>query len=200
MIRVLWSTRSTLIDQRDWTALGRLQVWRSVGIGLLGIAVLSATPAGATSKSAHNAASSQSEAAAIKRVHWTSNVAVSYAKGSWTFASDGLPSSTFVAADYAVPSNPFAVSASGATIHSSTSVLTDQNYDYTLPLVPKYAKKTTTTNQGPIGFLLDGAALYNPYEANHSTVATADNFVTTVNGVSASFLDDCDGHPGPGGQ
>jgi hypothetical protein len=31
-------------------------------------------------------------------------------------------------------------------------------------------------------------------------VATADNFVTTVNGVSASFLDDCDGHPGPGGQ
>jgi YHYH protein len=170
------------------------------GIGLLAVAALSATPAGATTKSTYGDSTSQSEAAAIKRVHWTSNVAVTFANGSWTFKSDGLPSSSFVASNYAVPSNPFAVTATGATIHSSSSVLTDQNYDYTLPLIPKYAKSTTTTNQGPIGFLLDGAALYNPYEANHSTIATADNFVTTQNGVSASFLDDCDGHPGPGGQ
>ena len=198
-MRDSWSTRSTLSDQRDRTALKRLRVWRSVGVGLLGIVVLNATPAGATSKSVGDA-TPQSEVAAIKRVHWTTNVTVKFAKGSWTFTSDGLPSSTFVATNYAVPSNPFAVSATGATIHSSSSVLTDQNYDYTLPLVPKYTKTTTTTNQGPIGFLLDGAALYNPYEANHATVATADNFVTTVNGVSASFLDDCDGHPGPGGQ
>ncbi|MGA2970548.1 MAG: YHYH protein, partial [Acidimicrobiales bacterium] len=52
----------------------------------------------------------------------------------------------------------------------------------------------------PIGFLLDGAALYNPYEANHSTVATSDNFIASANGLTASFLDSCDGHPGPGGQ
>jgi hypothetical protein len=142
----------------------------------------------------------QSEIAAVKRVHWTSNVAVSYGNGSWTFKSDGLPSSNFVATNYAVPSNPFAVTAAGASIHSSSSILQDQNYDYTVPSTPKYSATTTATNQGPIGFLLDGAALYNPYEANHSTVATADNFVATVNGVSASFLDDCDGHPGPGGQ
>jgi hypothetical protein len=142
----------------------------------------------------------QSEVAAVKRVHWTSNVTVSYGKGSWTFASNGLPASNFVATNYAVPSNPFAVSADGASIHSSASILQDQNYDYTLPSTPKYRATTTTTNQGPIGFLLDGAALYNPYEANHATVATADNFVATANGVSASFLDDCDGHPGPGGQ
>jgi hypothetical protein len=170
------------------------------GLGLLAITALNATPAGATTKSIYGDSTSQSEAVAIKRVHWTSNVAVTYANGSWTFKSDGLPSSTFVASNYAVPSNPLAVTATGATIRSSSSVLTDQNYDYTLPLVPKYAKTTTTTNQGPIGFLLDGAALYNPYEANHSTVATADNFVTTRSGVTASFLDDCDGHPGPGGQ
>lgn len=171
-----------------------------VGLGLLAITALSATPAGASTKSSYGDATPQSETAAIKRVHWTSNVALTYAKGSWTFTSNGLPSSTFVASNYAVPDNPFAVTAAGASIHSSSSVLTDQNYDYTLPLIPRYAKTTTTTNQGPIGFLLDGAALYNPYEANHSTVATADNFVTTVDGVSASFLDNCDGHPGPGGQ
>jgi hypothetical protein len=156
--------------------------------------------AGAAPRATYRDATPQSEAAAIKRVHWTSHVAVTVAKGSWTFKSDGLPASSFIATNYAVPANAFAVSATGATIHAAAAILTDQNYDYTLPLTPEYSKATTSTNQGPIGVLLDGAALYNPYEANHATVATADNFVTTVGGVSASFLDDCDGHPGPGGQ
>ncbi len=142
----------------------------------------------------------QSERAAVGQVKWTSNVSVSYATSSWTFTSNGLPSSDFVATEYAVPANPFDVSASGASVIASAQVLRDQNYDYTLPLVPKYSKTVTAANQGPIGFLLDGGALYNPYEANHATVATSDNFVATENGVSASFLDDCDGHPGPGGQ
>ncbi|HEY5267504.1 MAG TPA: YHYH protein [Acidimicrobiales bacterium] len=142
----------------------------------------------------------QSEATAEKEVKWTSNVATSLGKGSWTFTSNGLPASNFVATHYAVPSDPLDVSANGASVVASSSVLKDQNYDYTLPLTPVYSKKVTTTNQGPIGFLLDGGALYNPYEANHATVATSDNFVTTVNGVSASFLDSCDGHPGPGGK
>jgi hypothetical protein len=133
-------------------------------------------------------------------VHWTTNVHVTKGKGSWTFTSSGLPASNFLATDYAVPSNPFDVSATGASVVASASVLKDQNYDYTLPLTPEYSKSVTTTNQGPIGVLLDGAALYNPYEANHQTVATSDNFVATDNGVTASFLDDCDGHPGPGGQ
>jgi hypothetical protein len=48
--------------------------------------------------------------------------------------------------------------------------------------------------------MLDGAVLYNPYEANKETVATHDNFSATVNGFTASFLDSCDGHPGPGGM
>jgi hypothetical protein len=158
------------------------------------------TPPAGAATTTYRDSTPQSEVAAVKRVHWTSNVAVSYGSGSWTFRSNGLPSSNFVATNYAVPSNPLAVSAVGASIHSSASVLQDQNYDYTLPSTPKYTSTTTAANQGPIGFLLDGAALYNPYEANHSTVATADNFVASVNGVSASFLDDCDGHPGPGGQ
>jgi len=136
----------------------------------------------------------------VKAVKWTSNVTDSLGNGSWTFRSDGLPATNLVATNYAVPSNPLNVSAAGAHVVAAKSVLKEQNYVYTLPLTPVYTKTVTATNQGPIGFLLDGAALYNPYEANHSTVATSDNFVTTVNGVSASFLDSCDGHPGPGGQ
>lgn len=142
----------------------------------------------------------QSEVVAERHVKWTSNVSRTIGKGSWTFQSDGIPASNFVATNYAVPSNPFDVSATGANVIASSMVLSNQHYDYTLPLTPVYTKKVTAANQGPIGVLLDGAALYNPYEANHSTVATSDNFIATVNGVSASFLDSCDGHPGPGGQ
>jgi len=158
------------------------------------------TDAGASTRRTYSARTPQNEVAAIKSVKWTSNVAVSFGNGSWTFKSDGLPASNFVATDYAVPSNPLDVNASGASIIASAAVLRDQNYVYKLPRVPVYTSKVTTTNQGPIGFLLDGGALYNPYEANHSTVATSDNFVVNVDGVSASFIDDCDGHPGPGGQ
>ncbi len=182
----------------DRGSVKRRRTWLVGGLGPLLVFSVLTLPAGATTT--YRDSTPQSEVAAVKRVHWTSNVSVSYGDGSWTFKSNGLPSSNFVAANYAVPSNPFAVIAAGASIHSSASILHDQNYDYTLPSTPKYTTTTTTTNQGPIGVLLDGAALYNPYEANHSTVATSDNFVARVNGVSASFLDDCDGHPGPGGQ
>lgn len=169
------------------------------GVAVL-VAVMPASLAGAAAKSSVSRLTSQSEAGALRRVKWTSNVDVSHASGSWTFTSNGIPASNFVATDYAVPSNPFEVSATGASVHAAASILQDQHYDYTLPLTPKYSATVTTTNQGPIGIMLDGAALYNPYEANHATVATADNFVATQNGVTASFLDDCDGHPGPGGQ
>lgn len=162
--------------------------------------VLVPSLASAATHASYRVTTPQSERTALTYVHWASNVKVTLGNGSWTFSSDGLPASNFVATNYAVPSNPFDVSATGASVVASASVLTDQNYDYTLPLTPTYSKKVTTTNQGPIGFLLDGGAMYNPYEANHQTVATSDNFVATGNGVTASFLDDCDGHPGPGGQ
>ena len=167
---------------------------------LVASTVALSTQAGAAGHAKFGDATRQSESAAIDRVKWTSNVKVTKGHGSWTFASDGLPASNLVATDYAVPSNPFDVSAAGASVVASASVLRDQNYDYSVPLTPVYSRTTTTTNQGPIGFLLDGAALFNPYEANHATVATSDNFVATQGGVTASFLDTCDGHPGPGGQ
>lgn len=170
------------------------------GVALLSVLILSGLTTNADAATKYTVATSQSEKTAVGLAKWDTNVAVSYGNGSWTYKSNGLPASNFYAANYAVPSNPLDVSATDASIVAASSVLRDQNYDYVLPLIPKYSKTVTTTNQGPIGIMLNGAALYNPYEANHSTVATSDNFIATSNGVSASFVDDCDGHPGPGGQ
>ncbi|HYA68427.1 MAG TPA: YHYH protein [Acidimicrobiales bacterium] len=142
----------------------------------------------------------QSEATALSSAKWMSNVSVTVGNGAWTFRSSGLPPTDFVAPDYAVPNNPGDVSPAGARIMAAASILQDQNYDYTLPLTPAYTSQTTPTNLGPIGVALDGAVFFNPYEANDTTVATADNFVTKAGGLRASFLDNCDGHPGPHGQ
>jgi hypothetical protein len=169
-------------------------------VAILVVGSIAPSVAVASSKKTYGVHTRQSEAVAVRNVKWTSNIVTTLEKGSWTFKSDGLPASKFVATNYAVPSNPLNVSATGASVIASATVLSNQNYDYVLPLTPVYSKKVTSANQGPIGVLLDGAALYNPYEANHSTVATSDNFIATVNGTSASFLDSCDGHPGPGGQ
>jgi hypothetical protein len=169
-------------------------------VAILFVGSIAPAVAAASASHSYGVHTRQSEAVAERDIKWTPNVVTTMGKGSWTFTSDGLPASNFVATNYAVPSNPLNVSASGASVIKSATVLKDQNYDYTLPLTPVYTKAVTATNQGPIGVLLDGAALYNPYEANHSTVATSDNFIADVNGVSASFLDSCDGHPGPGGQ
>lgn len=172
----------------------------TASVAALLVGCIAPSIAAASASHAYGVNTRQSEVVAEREVKWTSNVFRTLAKGSWTFKSDGLPASNFLATNYAVPSNPLDVSAAGASVIASATVLKNQNYDYTLPLTPVYTKKVTAANQGPIGFLLDGAALYNPYEANHSTVATSDNFIATVNDVAASFLDSCDGHPGPGGQ
>jgi hypothetical protein len=76
----------------------------------------------------------------------------------------------------AMPGNPFDVSAVGAKIVAVTTALRNQNYRYTLPLVSSYRPHVTSTPMGPIGIMINGAVLYNPYEANASTVATNDNF------------------------
>ena len=142
----------------------------------------------------------QSERIALEGIKWTSNVKVTVGSGEWTFRSSGIPAAKFLTSYYAVPANPFNVSATGAKIVSVASALQAQNYDFTLPLTPAYTERVTPANMGPIGVMLDGGVLYNPYEANHSVVATSDNFVLRTNGVRASFIDSCDGHPGGPGE
>ena len=178
----------------------KLRTLLITGVALLLVAGVAPVVASASVGKNFTVNTRQSEAVAERNVKWTSNVRKTIGKGSWTFQSDGVPASNLVATNYAVPANPFNVSATGASVIASATVLSNQHYDYTLPLTPVYTKSVTAANQGPIGVLLDGAALYNPYEANHATVATSDNFIATKNGTSASFLDSCDGHPGPGGQ
>ena len=73
----------------------------------------------------------------------------------------------------------------------------------TFDICPAKAASTTATNMGPIGYMISGEALYNPYEGNgEDTPALSDNVsytFTTSAGVSetAAFIDGCNSHPTP---
>ncbi|MFM1985469.1 MAG: hypothetical protein RLZZ295_635, partial [Actinomycetota bacterium] len=73
-----------------------------------------------------------------------------------------------------------------------------QNYKFTIPSTPTYSKTVTKTSLGSIGVMISGAVLYNPYEGDNKTPAMANNFtITDANGITASFVDKCAGHPIP---
>jgi hypothetical protein len=69
----------------------------------------------------------------------------------------------------------------------------------TIDVCPTKASTTTATSLGAIGYLISGTAMFNPFEANASTAAVADNasytFVdSTGTTQTAYFLDPCDTH------
>jgi hypothetical protein len=69
----------------------------------------------------------------------------------------------------------------------------------TLNICPTKASSTTSAGLGAIGYLISGTAMFNPFEADGSTAAVADNASYTFtdgsgNSQTAYFLDQCDSH------
>lgn len=145
------------------------------------------------------AAADSSTTAGIKTAQWGSNVQLTYSDNSFTFVSNGIPNHTRPA-EYALP-KPGAMpgtklNASSAYIGADPTIA--QNYRFTIPLTPTKSDKPTSTSLGPIGVMISGAVLFNPYEGDGKSVATMDNFsLKNSKGEDVYFLDSCNGHPLP---
>jgi len=153
----------------------------------------------AADSSTTDSSAAGSTADGLMLASWGDNVSVSFADGTLRFVSDGLPDHERQA-EYAVPTAGVQVpDASSAVAMADPTVA--QNYDFTITTTPVLADEPTSTSLGTIGVMISGAALFNPYEGDGSTVATASNFtVTNASGQSVAFLDDCNGHPTPMGS
>jgi len=146
-----------------------------------------------------NAASLQQTA--ISQASWFSNVTVNFSGDNVSIASDGIPN--WMAEKYSKPNAGIVVptSASDVTLDFATNLVSKQNLNYSITLSPTKASAPTTTTLGPIGILVNGAVLYNPFEGDGKTVAVGSNvYLTDTNGVKWGFLDTCNGHPGMGGM
>lgn len=145
-----------------------------------------------------------------RQAKWQAGVTVSFSGDcTMTYTSTGTPSHG-QAAYYLVPAggqdDVVATTPHGglelgvAQLPVSTTTQTT-----TFDICPAAASATTPTRGGPIGWVISGAAMFNAFEADMSTVAAADNvsyrFVDSQ-GVqqTASFLDTCGGHQAPNNQ
>jgi hypothetical protein len=139
--------------------------------------------------------------AAVKAASWSSNVSVSVSGNLITIASNGVPSTTYWTrpSEYAVPDAGVTVP-SKKTAHVAPDPTQVVPISLSIPTVPTWSATTTPTTGGPIGILLSGAPLYDPYEGNGTTVALASNFhLKDSEGNKVYFIDGCNGHPGPMG-
>ena len=142
--------------------------------------------------------STTSTEAGLRAAKWGSNVTVSFANGSMKYVSNGIPNHARQA-EYALPTGGTRVpNASSAYAGADPTVA--QSYNYSIPLTPTKASSPTSTSLGTIGVMISGAALFNPYEGDGTTVAMASNFtVKNTSGKDIAFLDSCNGHPTPMG-
>lgn len=144
-------------------------------------------------------ATSPSTKSGLQLARWAPNVKVTYKDRTITFKSNGIPNHARQK-EYAVPNDGARVP-SASTAHATADPTVGQSYSFTFSTNPKKASKTTIAGQGPIGVLISGAVLFNPYEGDGSTVAMSSNFtVKGSGGNKVAFLDSCNGHPTPRGQ
>lgn len=161
-------------------------------------AATSSTRSAAPASSA-TTASTGSAATGLRSAKWASNVTVTFDGDHLRYRSDGLPNHARQA-EYALP-NGGVVVPRASTAHAGADPTVAQSYDFTISTNPVTATAPTSTSLGPIGVMISGAVLFNPYEGDSSTVATASNFsVKDAAGNEVAFLDSCNGHPTPMGQ
>jgi len=174
----------------------------AVGVALLGLAACGGS-ASADQRSTTAAASTKNRVATstkpgLKQASWGSNVTITYGKGYVRYRSNGIPNHSRPA-QYALPNAGVRVP-TAATATAGADPTTAQSYDFKITTNPKKASKRTSTSLGAIGVMISGAALFNPYEGDASTVAAASNFtVKGDGGTDVAFLDSCNGHPTPMG-
>ena len=144
-------------------------------------------------------------AAGYKLAKWQSGVEVTFKdECTMVYTSTGAPSHG-QAAYYLTPDGTPSVAQTPVgrlALGVSTLPVSTKKTTYTINICPQKQATTSKTTGGAIGWTISGAAMFNAYEADNSTVAMADNvsyaFVDSAGkSQSAAFLDDCNGHQTP---
>ena len=134
---------------------------------------------------------------AVKSAKWNPTVKLTYTSNSVVMEPVGIPNHPRDAY-YAVPKSQDVVVPDATTAVVIKDPTKAQTYKFTIPSTPKYSTTVTKTSLGSIGVMISGTVLYNPYEGDNKTPAMANNFtITDANGITASFVDKCAGHPTP---
>ena len=170
---------------------------KKIVIGITGLAVIALNSVVFYAASAANTPKSVATSTAIKAAKWNPTVKLTYSKSSVLMQPTGIPNHPRDKY-YAVPISQDVVVPDSTTAKVVNDPTKAQTYKFTIPSTPKYSKSVTNTSLGSIGVMISGAVIYNPFEGDNKTVAMANNFtITDSDGITASFVDKCAGHPIP---
>ena len=170
---------------------------KKIFIAIAGVLLIGANGAVFISANAASTTKSVATTAAIKGAMWNPTVKITYSKNSVIMQPTGIPNHVRDKY-YAVPLSQEIVVPDSTTAKIIKDPTKAQAYKFTIPTNPKYSKTVTNTSLGSIGVMISGAVIYNPFEGDNKTVAMANNFtITDSNGITASFVDKCAGHPIP---
>jgi len=167
-----------------------------VALALALVAVAAAAPSLATAKSKQVKTNR-----AVADAAWGDNVTLSVDKKSFRFQSNGKPNHP-VADQYLMP-DPFTscnVTAEPSCMHIEPASQAIQAWplDITVPTRPKKVKDKLYLKAGPVGVMISGSLVYNPFEGDGKTIAMASNFtLTNAQGQEIPFVDACSAHPAP---
>lgn len=138
---------------------------------------------------------------AVHNTGWGKNVMIEYGDGNFRFRSNGVPNHD-LQAEYVMPDDfttcvPHPTAACSHIEPVSTAVQANA-LDYTITTTPEKVEQTFSLPFGPMGVMISGAPVYNPYEGDGKTVAMNGNFtLTNKEGKQVAFMDSCNGHPSP---
>jgi len=175
-------------------------------VACLPAAMLDSGCGGAASASPTDTTTTSSVYPAVyKTLTWGSGVTVAFPSScEMTISSNGVPE--YHAAYYLAPTStqyPTQVASTPSGLGLAVVPYTPASIvsgSATIDICPTKASSPTTTNMGPIGYIVSGEFLYNAYEAT-STPALGDNvsytFISGGTTYTASFIDACNSHPTP---
>ena len=147
------------------------------------------------------ASGDQDTSKVVQNTGWGDNVTIELGEGTFRFGSNGVPNHA-LQAEYVMPDDgttcvPHPTTACSHIEPVDTAIQTN-TLDYTIPTTPEKAELTLSLPFGPMGVLISGAPVYNPYEGDGVTVAMNANFtLTNKQGQEVAFMDSCTGHPSP---
>jgi hypothetical protein len=187
-----------------------VQRWVLGAVGSLWMLAVAAVCGGNSSvnASSNSTESTNAYVTAYKSAAWGSTMTVSYPSScEMTITTTGKPNYTPnayylapVAAGQTAVAYTSQTNTALAVISYATTIAPNlKGSTATINICPVKASSTTATGGGAIGYLISGTAMFNPFEADASTAAVADNasytFVdSTGTTQTAYFLDQCDTH------
>ncbi|MSW98141.1 MAG: YHYH protein, partial [Actinobacteria bacterium] len=171
----------------------------------------SSTPAANLSQALNGDASTPVDTSAVlAQLSWGKAQTVNGVTWDATQASATIAGETITIDSNGLPNHErdtyYAVGTAGVSLpnESNSQLVTDptseQDTSFEIPTLPVYSETTTDAPLGSIGIMISGSVIFNPFEADNTTVAMSSNFTITQNGKTGSFIDHCSGHPGPNGE